>query len=172
MKKLILSLVAVLLFSSAAYAQNLKIGIVDIETIVSELPQAKKAEEKLNALGQKYQDSLIQMRADLETRFAAYQKQQAMMPADQKQKEEEALQMLNMQMQQYSEKHFGQAGTLAAKREELLEPIRKSVKTAIDNVAKAEKINLVLDKNEQIVLYSDDKMDITFRVLDQLKRGK
>jgi len=171
MKKLILSIVAVLLIASAANAQGLKIGIVDINTIVSELPQAKKAEEQLNALGQKYQDSLMKMQQELETRYVAYQKQQAMMPADQKQKEEQEITMLNTEVQQFQQKHFSAMGTIAMKREELLEPIRKSVKDAIDKVAKAEKINLVLDKNDQIVLYSEEKMDITFRVLDQLKRG-
>jgi outer membrane protein len=172
MKRLILSTLAVIvLFSATAFSQTLKIGIVDIETIVSEMPEAKKAEASLTSLGKKYQDTVMQMRTELETKVAAYQKQQAMMPADQKQKEEEALQLLNMEVSQYYEKHFGQMGTLVMKREQLLEPIRKSVKDAIDAVATAEKINLVLDKNQQIVLYSEEKMDITFRVLDQLKRG-
>ena len=172
MKRLLLSAVAVIvLFSASVMAQNLKIGIVDIQTIVAEMPAAKKADADLNALGQRYQDTVVKMQKDLETRFAAYQKQQAMMPEDQRKKEEEALQMLNQQATQYYQLHFGQTGTLAVKREAMLEPIRKTVQTAIEKVAKAEKINLVLDKNQQFVLYSDDKMDITFRVLDEIKRG-
>jgi outer membrane protein len=172
MKRLLLSAVAVfVLFSASAMAQNLKIGIVDIQTIVAEMPAAKKADEDLNALGQRYQDTAMKMQKELETRLAAYQKQQAMMPEDQRQQEEQALQMLNQEATQYYQIHFGPTGTIAMKREQMLEPIRKAVQDAIAKVAKSEKISLVLDKNQQYVLYNEDKMDITFRVLDEIKRG-
>ncbi len=173
MKRLLLSAVAVIvLFSASAFAQNLKIGIVDVTTIVTEMPAAKKADAELNALGQKYQDTLMKMQTDLETRFAAYQKQQAMMPEDQKQKEQQDLQMLDAQAKQYYQIHFDPtSGTIAKKQSEMLAPIREAVKNAIEKVAKSEKISLVLDKNQQYVLYSEDKMDITFRVLDEIKRG-
>ncbi len=174
MKRLLLSAVAVLvLFSTAAMAQNLKIGIVDIQTIVGEMPAAKKAEADLNELKQKYQDTLMTMQKELETRYESFTKQQAMMPEDQKQKEMQELQTMDTQAKQYYQMHFDpMGGTIIKKRESLLEPIRKSVREAIERVAKAEKISLVLDSNQPAVLYNEDKMDITFRVLDEIKRGK
>ncbi len=56
-------------------------------------------------------------------------------------------------------------------REGLLQPIRAKVNEAIAAVAKEEKITLVLDKVAGLVLYNDDKMDITYKVLDRMKRG-
>jgi len=168
---MILAVAALILFAVNTNAQALKIGIVDVETIVKEMPEAKQAEVVLKDLSQKYQDSLVKMQKDLEEKYQGYLKQKAMMPADQQRKTEEELQLQNTQVMQYQEKKFGQQGELVVKREELLQPIREVVKTAIDKVAKAENIQIVLDKNEQIILYSEAKFDITYRVLDQIKRG-
>lgn len=173
MKKLFLLSSIVLMFvafSSQAISQ-LKIGIVDTETIIKEMPDAKKADTELKNLGQKYQDTLLSMQNDLQSKVQQYQKQKAMMPAEKQQQEEETLQALQMQMMQYNEEKFGNTGELTVLREQYLEPIRQKIRTAIDNVAKAEKINLVLDKTSPSLLYAEDKFDITFRVLDEIKRG-
>jgi outer membrane protein len=172
MKRIMLAAVAMLVFCTAnTFAQNLKIGIVDVQTIISEMPDFKKAEDALTAFGKKYQDSLVALNTAMEEKYAAFQKQQAMMPEEEKKKVAEELQMMQLQMQQLQQVHFGQGGTVAQKQEELLEPLRVKIKKAIEDVAKAENINIVLTKNPDVVLYSEQKMDITYRVLDQLNRG-
>lgn len=163
-------ILAFLTLSSSSFSQ-LKVGIVDTETIIKEMPEAKKADNDLKALGKKYQDTLLTMQNQLQERLQQYQKQKGMMPADKQQAEEEALQALQMQMYQYNDEKFGNAGELTVLREKYLEPIRQKIRVAIDNVAKTEKINLVLDKTSPSLLYAEDKFDITFRVLDQIKRG-
>lgn len=163
-------LIAFFALSMSSFSQ-LKIGIVDTETIIKEMPEAKKADNDLKTLGQKYQDTLLTMQNELQERLQQYQKQKGMMPADKQQAEEEALQALQMQMYQYNDEKFGNAGELTILREKYLEPIRQKIRVAIDNVAKTEKINLVLDKTSPSLLYAEDKFDITFRVLDEIKRG-
>lgn len=163
-------LIAFIAFTASSFSQ-LKIGIVDTETIIKEMPEAKKADNDLKALGQKYQDTLLTFQNELQERVQQYQKQKGMMPADKQQAEEEALQALQMQMYQYNDEKFGNAGELTILREKYLEPIRQKIRVAIDNVAKTEKINLVLDKTSPSLLYAEDKFDITFRVLDEIKRG-
>ena len=72
-------------------------------------------------------------------------------------------------MMQYQEEKFGQQGELNKVREELLDPIRSKIRKAIEAVAKDEKIVLVVDK--MAAIYSDTSIDITFRVIDKIKRG-
>jgi outer membrane protein len=111
------------------------------------------------------------MQKDFEQRIEQYQKQQAMMAADAKKKEEESLQALRMRFLQYQEEKLGAQGEIARMRESLLKPIRDKVQDGINNVAKEEKLTIVLDKTGGLVLYSEDKLDITFKVLDRMKRG-
>ncbi len=149
----------------------LKYGVVDVETIVKEMPEAADADAKLKEIGKQWQDTLMQLRKDMEAKYQQYQKQKAMMQAAQQQKEEEALQAMQMQAMQFQEEKFGNTGELSQMREKYLEPIRAKVKKAIEATAKEEDISLVLDKVGSIVLYSEDKNDITYKVLDKIKRG-
>ena len=62
----------------------------------------------------------------------------------------------------------------AFETEKLLAPLRDRIRSAITTVAKEEKYSFVFDKTEsiQILLYGDPAHDITFKVIDRLKRGK
>ncbi|MDX9790713.1 MAG: OmpH family outer membrane protein [Candidatus Kapaibacterium sp.] len=160
-----------LVISQTASSQtaSMKLGVVEVETVLKELPEAIEADKLIKEKGQIWQDSLMKMRNDLSAKIDQYQKQKSMMPQDKQQKEEETLQNQNMIMMQYQEEKFGQQGELNKYREELLDPIRNRIRKAIENVAKEEKIVLVVDKLAAI--YSDTSIDITFKVIDKIKRG-
>ncbi len=151
---------------------GLKFGVVDIETILKEMPEAIDADKKLKEIGTKWQDTLITMKKDFDDRIQKYQKQKSLMNTEQQTKEEESLQSLQMKMMQYQEQKFGNSGELNLTREKFLEPIRIKVRNAIQKVAKDEKLSLVLDKGNPAVLYFEDKFDLTFKVLDVIKRGQ
>lgn len=154
------------------YAQNkesFKVAVVEVETILKELPEAIEADKKIKEIGQKWQDTLLQMRNDLQSKFEQYQKQKSMMTQDQQQKEEQSLQAQQMQLLQYQDEKFGQQGEINSLREKLLAPIREKVKSAIETVAKKEKFQLVLDK--LMALYAESAIDITYIVIDTIKRG-
>lgn len=173
MKKLLLPLMTFfLLVTVTNHTQaQLKVGIVDTETIIKEMPEAKEADSQLKELGKKYQDTLMTMQQDFQSQVEQYQKQKGMMPAAKQQEEEQALQAFQAQIYQFNEEKFGQTGELTVLREQYLAPIRDKISKAIDKVAKSESINLVFDETAPSLLYAEDKFDITFRVLDEIKRG-
>jgi len=171
-KNLFLAIITIVLFSSSIFAQQkstITIGIVDVEMIVKEIPEAVQADQFLRDFQKNSNDTLTKMQEDLYKKYEQYQKQKSMMTAEQQQKEEEAMKMMESDMIAYRDKVYNDIQT---KRDEFLEPIRKKVKDAIESVAKEEKISLVLNKLTEAVLYTDDQLDITFKVLDRIKRGK
>ncbi len=173
MKKMLMLLLIVIGFAittTASNAQALNVGVVDVITILKEMPAAKKVDKELQEIGLKWQDTLMAMQKDLEARLEQYKKQKSMMPADQQAKTENELQAMNQSLMQYNQEKFGQQGEMSLVRDQKLEPIRETVKKAIEKVSKDEKLNLVLEKTSNI-LYFDDAMDITYKVLDVIKRG-
>ena len=149
-------------------AQTFRAGYVNSETIITELPEAKQASANIEAQTLKIRDTLQMMQKDFETRIEQYRTQEALMSAEAKRKEEESLNALRTRMIQYQE---SKTQEMQLMREEFLRPIREKVKQAIAQIAKEEKLNLVLDKAAGIVLYNDDTADITFKVLDRMQRG-
>ena len=177
MKKVFAVLVLValtMIATNTAFSQKgtIKIGVVDVEAIVKEIPEAADADKKLQEMNVTFRDSLSAMEKTFVEKAEQYQKQKAMMTPDQQKKEEESLQKIQIEYQKFQQEKFGTQGELAQMREVLLAPIREKVRKAIQKVAKEEQMSFVLDKANPILLYSEDKYDITFKVLDTLKRGE
>jgi Skp family chaperone for outer membrane proteins len=163
----------IFIFSTLSQAQtktNNIIGIVDVNLIAQQLPESQEAEKKLKDMQKVVADSLAKMQESFQKRVEAYYKQKGMMQLTEQQKQEDAFRQEEQQLVNYRDMKIQE---LQLKRDEFLEPLRKKITVAIAEVAKEEKLKIVLDKSSQIpvVLYAEDNLDITFKVLDKIKRG-
>lgn len=163
-----------LMLAPSAFAQQQKIGYVNSTKIFQELPAAQDAQRRIDALGKPIQDSLETMQRDLQARYEDYQKREALLNEAAKKAEQQKLIDLERRMNEYRVAKLGNDGELARETEKLLAPLRDRIRSAITTVAKEEKYSFVFDKTEsiQILLYGDPAHDITFKVIDRLKRGK
>jgi outer membrane protein len=173
-KNFVLALLAVAVGASCAFAQAQKIGYVNSAKIFQELPAAQDAQKKIDALGKPIQDSLETMQKELQARYEEYQKKEALMTDAAKKTEQQKLVDYQRKAEEYRVAKLGNDGELARATEQLLAPLRERIKAAIATVAKEEKYSFIFDKTEnvQILLYGDPTHDVTFKVIDRLKRGK
>jgi len=158
--------------ASTACAQQ-RIAFVNSSKIFQELPEAQNAQKRIDGIGKPMQDSLETMKKDLQDKYAEYQKKEALYNDATKKSEQQKLLEQERAVQEYQVTRFGQDGLLARQSETIINPIRERIKTAITAVARELKYNFVFDKTEQIqiLLYGDPKDDITFKVIDKLRRG-
>ncbi|MEY3688595.1 MAG: hypothetical protein RIT37_157 [Bacteroidota bacterium] len=157
--------------NSEMNAQTQKIGYVDTEVILKQLPEAQDADKKLKEIATKFQDTLVAMQKDLTEKIEQYKKQESMMTPDAKKKEEDMLKAIQQSMMQYQEEKFGNTGEIRRLQESFLTPIRDRILLTIKEVSKDEKFNFILDKVNPALLYADDKFDLTFKVLDKIRRN-
>ena len=169
---LIIMLVALVSFAQAQKEKPLRVGVVDVEKIVKEIPEALEADKKLQTITVAFRDSLNTIEKNFVERAEKYQKQKTMMTADQQKVEEESLQKIQIEYQKFQQEKFGNQGEIAQLREELLAPIREKVREAIKRVAVKEGMSFVFDKTNPTLLYAEDAFDITLAVMDNIKRGK
>jgi outer membrane protein len=163
-----------LLAAPLVYGQGQKIGYVNSAKIFQELPAAQEAQKRIDAFAKPYQDSLETMQRELQGRYEDYQKKEALMNDQTKRAEQQKLIEMERQFNAFRVEKFGNEGVIAKESEKLLTPLREKIKTAIAGVAKDEKYTFVFDKTEQvqILVYGDPAHDLTFKVIDKLKRGK
>jgi len=157
------------------FAQNpQKIGYVDSQIILTQLPEAIKAQSDLDALTSVWSNQVDSMKLALQQQYADVQKQLATMTDDQKQIKQKELIDKEQQIYAYQNQKFGQPnGEIYQKQETIFDPVKKKIYAAIEIVAKEEGMQFVFDKSGDILLlYADSAFDITFKVLDSLKRGK
>jgi len=164
---------SILLFGTMSFGQT-KIGYVDSQLILQQLPAAIKAQGDLDALTNKWSAHIDSLTKELQKEYAAYQKNAKKYSKSKLQSEQKKLVAKQKVIDDYKKAKFGQPnGEIYKKNEEIFGPVKKQIYDAIKKVAKAEKMNFVLDKaGDAIILYGDPKYDVTYKVLDKLKTGK
>ena len=169
----IVALVAVSTTLLSAQTGSLKVGFVDSDVIFQQYPEAQAIQKKLDATVKSWRDSIDLMTQEYQTKLDEYQKKQALATEQYKQQTEQELLGLRQRILDFQNDKFGQGGELARQQDKLLGPVKEKIIKAIEEVAKEEGFNFVLDRNDQflIVLYGDSRFDLTFKVLDRLKRG-
>ena len=173
MKSYVLVL-ALLILSISSFAQSsLKIGYVDSEVILTQFSESIKAQGDLDALTNSWSAQRDSMQLALQQGYADYQKQVETMTPEKKAASEQVLVKMEQDMRQWIQAKFGQGtGEIYKKQEELFKPIKAKIYAAIEKVSKEENMQFVFDKSGDIILlYADSSFDITFKVLDRLKRG-
>ena len=162
------ALMALSLLAQPVSAQ-VKLGYVNSETILKELPEAKEAQQKLEIIVKAWQDEMEKMSKDLQAKYEDYQKKSAMWTESAKQAEQKKLIDQEQKVNQYRQDKFGQQGELALQREKMMTPIREKILRTIETVAKEQQVSFMFDKaGDVLLLYADKSADYTYEVLNRL----
>lgn len=182
--KYLLLLIAVFgMFGIRNAEAQIKIGFVDSETILKQLPEAQKVQAELEGLQKLYLDTMQtkenEIKSKAETFKSSYDDAQKKVESGIIKSEDEMktlqnqigdmqkeLQFLDESLTQYKQTI---QNVLIARQSELFKPVKDKITKTIEEVAKSLKINFVFDKADGTLLYGDKEYDITFKVLDKLK---
>ncbi len=169
MKKFIIILFAGLFIFAADSLAQLKVGYVDSNTIMDNLPDAQDAKQKLDGLIQGWQKELKDMQSQWQTKYDDYQKRKLIMTEQTRSDMETELVKLEQQITDYREKKFGTNGELFQKQDEVMKPVQNKIFNAIQDVAKEDDLDFVFDKSGDVMLlYAKEQYDITPRVMNKL----
>lgn len=169
MNKNLLILVTFLFLSSASFAQ-LKIGYVDSDAIMENLPDAQDARQRLDQLINEWQSELSSLENDWKQKFDDYETRKLIMTDQTRAELEKELVDLEQKITEFREKKFGTSGELFQKQDELMKPIQNRVFNAIEDIAVDEDYDFIFDRSGDIMLlFAKDKFDLTAQVLEKLK---
>ena len=175
MKKNLLVIVAILFISSTSiFSQGEKIGYVDSQIILTQYPAAIKAQGDLDALTNLWSAQIDSMTLEYQQTLSNYQQQASVMTEEQQLAAQQTIVGMEQRVVEFRRIKFSQPdGEIFQKQENIFAPVKTSIYDAIQKVAKEEGMKFIFDKSGDILLlYADSSFDVTFKVLDQLKRGK
>ncbi|MEP7145832.1 MAG: OmpH family outer membrane protein [bacterium] len=162
---------------------QVKLGYVDSETILKQLPEAQKVQTELEGLQKQYLDTIQTRETDLkakaETFKTKYDDAQKRVESGAIKSESEMKSLQDeMSVMQQEIQYLGEGldsykqnvqSLLLQRQSELFKPVKEKITKTIEEVAKVLKINFVFDRADGSLLYGDKEFDITFKVLDKLK---
>ena len=169
MKRIIFTAMFALATLGIASAQ--KYCVIDSEKVFKSLEEYNKALTTLDELGKSYQAEVDNKYKSIESLYNSYMQQKASLSASTRTTIEQQILQKEEDAQKYQQEIFGENGKLMNKRVELIKPIQTKVFAAIEEYAKANGYDLVLDKaSNASMLYVNDAIDHTAQVIEQLKR--
>jgi outer membrane protein len=168
-KILSISAIVIFIFSTSLHAQ-LKIGYVDSEAIMKNLPDAQDAQKRIDTQISEWEKELKEMQNEWKERFDDYEKRKLIMGNQKKAEVEKELVSLEDKIDDFRQSKFGVNGELYKKQEEFMKPIQNQVFTAIEEVALDKELDFVFDRSGDLIfLYAKEEYDITADVLNKLQ---
>lgn len=143
-------LIAAMVFPMLAAAQNVKIGLVDTNAVLSAMPETTAAQTKLQDTSKKYDDDYQKLGQEMQRLYEELQKMdEKELPAIRDRKVRE-FQDYQTKLQQFEQ---AAAQDLQKLQEQLMSPIIAKVRSAIEAVGKEGNFTIVYDNNPQLILY-------------------
>jgi len=170
---LFLSIVLNLQAQAQSNNSELKIGYVNPQSILANMPEMRAVQQRLQNFTARKQQELLTLEQDFQTQVAQYQQKVGVISAEAQQQEEVRLGQLQQELLQAQEVAEQE---LAQRRDELVGPLLEQIGSAIEAVAQKQGLSYVLNtttsSGDMIILYASEdfraKFDITQSVMEEL----
>ncbi|MBP3303586.1 MAG: OmpH family outer membrane protein [Muribaculaceae bacterium] len=171
MKKILFTLVITLAGVLGASAQ--KFALVDMDYILSSIPNYEIANEQLNQLSQRWQKEVEAIAKQAETMYKSYQNEMVFLTDDQKKKKEAEIVAKEKSAAELRQKYFGPEGELYKKRQTLMRPIQEDVYNAIKKVSEERGYQCIFDRASSTdIIFASPRIDVSNEVLEKLGFSK
>lgn len=170
--KLIQKLFLVVLVTSAFFpavrAEEIKVGVVDMQKAIQSVEAGKKAKSQLEKEFNARKKELQTEEASIKKMGEEFRKQSLVLTDDARAKKQAELQERILKFQDLTTRSQQE---IQGKEQELTQPIVSGIRKIIADLAKQKGYSVILEKNENTVLFSLDKDDLTADVITAYNKG-
>lgn len=171
MKKILFTLIIALGSVLGANAQ--KFALVDMDYILSSIPNYEMANEQLNQLSQRWQKEVEAVAKEAETMYKNYQNEMVFLTDEQKKKREADIVAKEKSAAELRQKYFGPEGELYKKRQTLMKPIQEDVYNAVKKVSEERGYQCIFDRASSAdIIFASPRIDVSNEVLEKLGYAK
>ncbi|HUH26892.1 OmpH family outer membrane protein [Gelidibacter sp.] len=174
MKHKVLFLVTVLsLLSFTSNAQRgVRIGYIDTEYILQNVPEYQDATAQLDT-------KVLQWKSDVEQRLAALEQKKSQLNNERvlltKELYEERFEDISFEEKEildYQQKRFGPNGDLMIQKTQLIQPIQDQIFAAVQEIAGSREYDFIFDRSADVVmLFAAERFDLSELVLRSITRS-
>lgn len=173
MKKLIFILFLTLSSSiSFAQARGIRVGYIDMEYILQNVPDYTEAKNQLEQKAQKWKLDIETKKNEVNTLKEALNSEKVLLTKELIEEREDEITFLENELSAYQQKRFGPNGDLVVQKAVLVKPIQDQVFTAVQDIAELKKYDFILDKSSDLtILFAAKRHDISDQVIRSLTRA-
>ncbi len=159
MRKVLTAVALNIAILSGAYAQSLKIAHINVDQLISVMPETKAMEDEMQRYGEQLQKDMEEMQTEAQTKYQNLIANQNNWTQLRITKEQEELEAMAQRIQQYQ---VQAQEDFQNKQMELMRPIVEKAQNAVDAVAREKGYTYVLDSSQSkgVVIFVEKGEDI------------
>lgn len=172
MKRHFLFLLFVASFAANAQSRGVKIGYIDMEYILQNVPDYTEAKNQLEQKAQKWKQEIETKKNDINKLKDALKTERVLLTKELIDEREEEIRFQETELSDYQQKRFGPTGDLMIQKAVLVKPIQDQVFTAAQDIAEAKKYDFIFDKSSDMtMLFAAKRYDISDQVVRAITRA-
>jgi len=153
----------------ASFAEEVKLGYVDLQRALNETEDGRKAKANLKKVFDQKQKELDEQQQELKKDIDDLDKKRTLLPADKVRDKEAELQG---RMQKVQQTYLRHQQDLSAKEQEATGKIFERMNRIIFKIAQAENFTMILDKTQGGIVFAKPHLDLTNDLIRRYNSGE
>ena len=154
-----------------AQTRGTKLGFIDMEYILENVPDYTEAKLQLEQKAEKWKLEIDTKKIEINKLKEALKAERALLTKELIDERETEINFLENENLDYQQKRFGANGDLILQKSVLVKPIQDQVFTAVQDIAEKLKYDFIFDKTSDLtMLFAAKRFDISDQILRTLNR--
>ncbi|WP_394467481.1 OmpH family outer membrane protein [Mariniflexile sp. HNIBRBA6329] len=151
--------------------RGVRIGYIDTEFILENIPEYQEATAQLNDKADKWKNDIDVQLSAIEQKRKDLSNEKALLTKELIDEREEDIAFEEREILDYQQKRFGPNGDLFIQKKQLMQPIQDQIFAAVQDMAATKQYDIILDKSETVMLYSAKQYDLSDLVIRSITRS-
>jgi outer membrane protein len=169
MKKMLFVAVILMLAAGNAYADDIKVGVVDLMKVLNESDAGKKAKTELEAAIKAKQTVIDEKGKEIEKMKGDIEKQSSVLSAEAKKQKQDELEKM---IREYQRTVSDSQNEVKKRESELTNGILREIRSIVEKMGKDDGYTMIIENAEGIILYSKKDLDLTDAVIKKYNEAK
>lgn len=170
-KKLFITLTLLCLAFTVNAQRGVRIGYIDMEYILENVPEYREASTQLDGKAQRWKTDIEKMQNEIDKMKVDLSSEKALLTSELIEEREEDIKIKEDELIKYQQDRFGPNGDLYIQRRQLVQPIQDQVFNIVQEISENKKYDFIFDKSADIVmLFAAERHDISDIVLRSITR--
>ncbi len=146
-----------------------KVGYVDSEYILKNVPEYKDAQKQLDNISGEWQQQIDKKYQEIDRLKQEYKVEEILLTSEMKEKRLSTIRLKEKEVREFQKKKFGIDGELFTQRQKLIQPIQEKIYKAMKDVARSSGYIILFDKaGSTTLIYTNPKYNKSDAVLKKL----
>ncbi len=152
--------------------RGVRIGYIDTEYILQNVPEYNEATTQLEQKVQKWKGDIDQRMSVIDQKKKELENERVLLTKELYEERQEDIAFEEKEVLDYQQKRFGPSGDLMIQKRQLMQPVQDQIFTAVQEIVANKKYDFVFDKSADVVmLYAANRFDISELVLRTITRS-